>query len=247
MIKRGPGGAQGEFTATVIMYELSTFEPKLCKHFVLGYCPSSNNLGGFMTIKSLLITTFSGAAGMVLGVAALASPWELNNEQSQLAFVSFKNTHIAELHSFETLQGNVQGDGTFEISIPLDQVQTHIDIRDERMRQYLFETDKYPMARITGSVPAQAMGELAVDQPSELAVKFDIQMHDHSVSQTAQVQAVKLSATRLLVATTQPVILNAKDYGFEPGIERLRELAGLESITLAVPVTVNLVFDLREQ
>lgn len=200
-----------------------------------------------MTVKSLLIKTFAGAAGMLWAAAALASPWELNNEQSQLTFVSLKNTHIAEMHSFATLQGNVQADGAFELSIPLDQVQTHIDIRDERMRQYLFETDKYPMARITGSVPAQAMGELTVDQPHDLAVKLEIQMHDHSVSHTAQVQAVKLSSTRLLVATTQPVILNAKDFGFQSGIERLRELAGLESITFAVPVTVNLVFDLREE
>lgn len=200
-----------------------------------------------MTVRPLYVKTLSSVAGIMLSLGALASPWELNNDLSQLSFVSLKNTHIAELHSFEILQGSVQNDGAFELSIPLDQVQTHIDIRDERMRQYLFETDKYPMAQISGKVPAETMAELKVDQPLALAVQLEIQMHDHSVTKTAQVQAVKLSATRLLVTTIQPLILNAKDFGFEPGIERLRELAGLESITLAVPVTVNLVFDLREE
>lgn len=201
-----------------------------------------------MTVKSLLIKTLTGAVGAALiSTAALAETWELNNEQSKLTFVSFKNTHIAELHTFATLQGNVNSDGTFALSIPLDQVQTHIDIRDERMRQYLFETDKFPMAIINGSVPAESLAELQVNQPQALAVKLQIQMHGQSVSRTAQVQAVKLSSSRLVVATTQPVILDAKDFGFQAGIERLRELAGLESITLAVPVTVNLVFDLREE
>jgi hypothetical protein len=38
------------------------------------------------------------------------------------------------------------------------------------------------------------------------------------------------------------VILNAADFGLAGGVEALREIAGLNSISIAVPVTLNLQF-----
>ena len=40
------------------------------------------------------------------------------------------------------------------MTIPLDSIETGIPIRNERMAEYLFQTDKYPEATIEASVPA---------------------------------------------------------------------------------------------
>lgn len=43
-----------------------------------------------------------------------------------------------------------------------------------------------------------------------------------------------------MVTSAQPVIINATDYGLTDGINKLRDLAGLPSISYAVPVTFTL-------
>ena len=47
---------------------------------------------------------------------------------------------------------------------------------------------------------------------------------------------------RLQVLTPAPVLIRAEDFGLAGGVEALRKVAGLESISTAVPVTVHLVF-----
>jgi hypothetical protein len=51
-----------------------------------------------------------------------------------------------------------------------------------------------------------------------------------------------LTADRLLVSSVRPVIVNAGPLGLDEGVERLREAAGLPSISPAVPVTFQLTF-----
>ena len=40
----------------------------------------------------------------------------------------------------------------------------------------------------------------------------------------------------------QPIVINAADFELTAGIERLREVAGLQNIATQVPVTASLVF-----
>ena len=46
----------------------------------------------------------------------------------------------------------------------------------------------------------------------------------------------------LTVATSEPIIVNAADFELGAGIAKLQELAGLDSISTAVPVSARLVF-----
>ena len=58
-----------------------------------------------------------------------------------------------------------------------------------------------------------------------------------------EVSAVRLADNRLMVSTTQPLLLNASALGLADGVERLRAIANLPSISLAVPVTFQLLFE----
>jgi hypothetical protein len=49
-----------------------------------------------------------------------------------------------------------------------------------------------------------------------------------------------VSDSELLVVSAQPVILNVTDYQLGKGVEQLKELAGLPSISYAVPVSFYL-------
>jgi hypothetical protein len=50
------------------------------------------------------------------------------------------------------------------------------------------------------------------------------------------------SSGTLRVLSSRPVILDAKQFGLVDGVTALREIAGLKSISTAVPVSIYLVF-----
>ena len=60
---------------------------------------------------------------------------------------------------------------------------------------------------------------------------------------TADVSVGRMGETTLLIASRKPVILNAASVNMVDGIEALREIAGLPSISKAVPVSFVLTFE----
>jgi hypothetical protein len=55
-------------------------------------------------------------------------------------------------------------------------------------------------------------------------------------------QAAKLDNATVMVASTQPLVIDAAKFGLSDGVEKLREIAGLDSISNAVPVTFVMTF-----
>jgi hypothetical protein len=82
------------------------------------------------------------------------------------------------------------------------------------------------------------LGELA-----ELAVDGQISMNDLQAKALVNVVVVRQLDGSLIVATKQPFIINASDFGYIEGINKLKELAALPSISTAVPVTFSVVFN----
>jgi len=52
-----------------------------------------------------------------------------------------------------------------------------------------------------------------------------------------------LGANKVRVDNKAPLLIDAEDFGFESGLAKLQELAGLESITPVVSATVALTFE----
>ncbi|MGB5604289.1 MAG: YceI family protein, partial [Gammaproteobacteria bacterium] len=67
--------------------------------------------------------------------------------------------------------------------------------------------------------------------------------HGQSGPVTAELAVARLGPNKLLVASRKPVVLQVADYELSEGVEKLREVAGLDSISKAVPVSFVLTFD----
>ncbi len=182
-------------------------------------------------------------------LAALVTPalcsaeWILDNDASTLSFTSTKAGTIAEVHTFGELAGTIGDDGAASLLIDLDSVDTAIDIRDERMRELLFDTSEYAVATVALTLAPGQVISLAPGQRQSAAVEGELHLHGVTRPVTAQVSVARLADDRLLVATETPLIVNAADVGLAEGVERLRAIAGLSSISPAVPVTFVLVFE----
>jgi polyisoprenoid-binding protein YceI len=182
---------------------------------------------------------------MLTGSSATAlADWTLDNAHSRLSFVSTKAGTVAEVHRFEEMKGWLGDDGRFRLVIDMASVETAIAIRNERMRELLFETERYPEAVLSAQIDLAPLRELAVGEQTELVAEAELSVKERTTGVTVQASIARLADGVLLVTSTQPIVVDANTLGLADGVEKLRSLAGLPAISPAVPVNFQLT--LRE-
>ena len=177
---------------------------------------------------------FLGMMGSALADHHSGQAWTLSDE-SRISLTSTKNGLVSETHSLGVIKGRVSGEGTVELRFDLRAIETNIPIRNERMRSWLFSDE--PVARLSGNVqPALSAKETAftIDQTLTLEANGNTVLLDVPLTVVREGDAVAKVAAQLVIDVT--------DFGYVPGIEKLREIAGLKSISTEVPVDVRLVF-----
>lgn len=184
------------------------------------------------------------AAGLLAILSALTtsvahSEWQLDNSASQLNFISTKASHIAETHAFEGLSGTIDSAGKASVTIDLTSVNTGIGIRDERMQSMLFNVAEFPQALITAVIDLDGV---STTEPTTLPIDATLSLAGASTTVAGQVLVSPSSVNAVTVTTTAPIVVRASELNLQPGIEALREIAGLPSIGYSVPVTFSLTF-----
>jgi polyisoprenoid-binding protein YceI len=191
--------------------------------------------------KEMLKTCFLLLATLLLSSNAFAQ-WELMNDESTVSYVSIKKSIVGEVNGFGTLDGSIASNGAMSVVIDLGSVETNIPIRDERMKTMLFEVASFPTATISATLDPDALKQMKVGETYRESVNFNLSLHGISKQLTTDVRVVKLSNNRILAVSEKPVIVSADEYNLSKGVEKLREVASLPSISTAVPVTFSLVF-----
>ncbi|WNC71913.1 YceI family protein [Thalassotalea psychrophila] len=194
-------------------------------------------------MKTLI--SFISFLSLFLSLPTLAT-WQLDNEQSIVSFVSVKKADVAESHHFDLLEGMIQTNGTAKVKIALASVNSGIEIRNTRLKEMLFKTDVFPSAIITANISNKFIDELALSASSEIMLQGRLELNDKKKSVQIPTWVTKVSETKLMVTSIKPVIINAKDFGLEEGVQQLKEIASLPSISNAVPVSFVLTF-IREK
>ena len=211
------------------------------------------SIGIASSVFALLLTAACGEAGPAPASTAAASQtaqslptdavWALDAGASRLGFASVKAGEVIEAHHFTGLSGEVTPAGIAEVTIPLDRVETKIDIRNERMRAMLFETETYPVATIRVGVAAQDFEDLAVGARTQAEIEGTLSLHGVEAPVTASVFITRIGDKRIEVASVEPVLIYVEDFNLAAGLEALREIAGLPAITAASPVSFSFVFE----
>ncbi len=189
----------------------------------------------------------SNSAGASTGKshrAAAAAHWRVDAARSTLGFATVKNAAVGEGHQFTRVSGDISATGLASLSIDLASVDTGIEIRDQRIRELLFEVARFPQARVETQVDLADVLKLAPGQSMLMPLELRLHVREGDTTLGATVRVERLSATRVLVTTVRPVIVNADALGLTEGVERLRHIAGLQSISPAVPVSMVLAFRL---
>ncbi len=181
---------------------------------------------------------------LMLGLCSHAAQaaWQLDNEQSRLSYISIKKGDVAEINYFSQLSGTVDDSGHARLSIDLNSVRTNIDIRDERMRDIFFETRHFPKAEFSTQLDVEKLKNLAVGSMITMTLEGEFSLHGVKQKMPTELAVSKLSETTLQVSSYAPMVLDAGHFKLAQAVEKLREIAGLPSISMAVPVSFVLTF-----
>lgn len=177
---------------------------------------------------------------IMLAAPALAN-WRLDNADSRLHFISTKNQNFSEIHRFTQLKGKLDQKGYLTVTVLLSSVDTGIGIRDTRMKEMLFNTAQIPFAKLKTQLD-ETVFDLENGESADFVFDAVILMNGAEKAHTFDVRVTQLPGGKLRANTLKPLLLSASDYNLTEGVNKLREIAGLQSIGLTVPVTFDVTF-----
>lgn len=180
-------------------------------------------------------------SGVVFSQQTLAS-WHLDPLHSELHFITVKNTAITEVHSFRTISGMVNDQGMAVVDIDLASVNTHIEIRDERVKDMLFNVVNYPEASLSAQVDLKALNAMKVGEIKTIPLTIDLSLHDHQQQIDTKVSVSALSDGAFQVNTLKPIVIDTNAFELGDGVKALQDVAKLDSIATSIPVTAQFVF-----
>lgn len=192
--------------------------------------------------QKLITTTIVSAFLASLSLSALGD-WELVPGESDIAFATIKNSAVVESHTFERFSGEVTLSGAANIRVDLASLETRIPIRNERMGTLLFNIDQFPSLDINSKLDVKSLANMEEGASTHLEVPAKINLHGTEANILLPLVVTRLSSKRFQVVTTKPVIAYASQFGLTKGVEALRLIAQLATITPAVPVTFSLIFE----
>ena len=184
--------------------------------------------------------------GLILTCSSALAEWKLVPGKSHLSFVSIKKEHVAEAHTFKSLQGSVDDAGVGKVTVDLASVDTSIESRDKLLRDTLFEVKEFPTAVYTVGMDETTVASISALPPGEqltMVLEGELSLHGAKHPLSADVIVTKSGVDRLQVASARPVFVEAEKFDLVQGINKLAEIAGLSSISYAVPVSFVLTFN----
>ena len=136
--------------------------------------------------------------------AAVIGPLILYNLVS--SYVTIKSGPLGEINTFNEISGGVQTGGKAEFVIALDSVHTNSEIRDPRMKEHVFETAKYPEAKVTANLNMTQFEVLAIGNSKTVSLDMKLDMHGFVDEREFDVLVTRLGVNEVRVDTTAPLI-----------------------------------------
>lgn len=168
--------------------------------------------------------------------------WKLDKDLSSLSYVSIKNNEIGEINHFTNIEANIQKNGILTMEVDLNSVATRYELRDERMRNLFFETNKFAKASIKGRMPVKRVTMMSPGKVKRFKVRVLLDLHGHQQEIDTELVVVKMAKNDFVATTERPILLNVQAFDMSEGLKKLTEIAKLDSISWVVPVTFSLVF-----
>ena len=173
-------------------------------------------------------------------LAPSAYSWQLDPNESTVNFVSIKKGNIAETHSFSDISGSITASEGVLVIKP-DSIDSKVPIRDERMREFLFETNLYPTIVVSIALD-EGLDKLIENKTVAVTLPATLEMHGQQAEVSVHARVTQVNDSTLLVTSTSSVLVKATTFKMVEGIQKLSSLVNGLDIAEMVPVNFSLVF-----
>lgn len=171
-----------------------------------------------------------------------AVAWSLDRPGSNFEFISVKNAHVAEIHHFDDIDATVDSNGLATLAIDLNSIESHVDIRNQRMRDFLFDTNFLPTLYYQTQLDLEPISALPVGASVVQPLEGLLSLHGVTATVSSEVMVTKIHADQISVSVYKPILISAEDFDMAAGVEVLRSIVGLNDIGNTVPVYFHLAF-----
>lgn len=166
--------------------------------------------------------------------------WQVDSSYSRVSFVTVKRGNMADVQFFSTVTGVIDQHGSARLALPYESLDNTLALQTERMRETLFKADQYPEAVITSQIDLPTWEQMPVGSIRQEKLDFELEINGQKQRLKADVSVTRIGETLVQVSTLQPVLIKAIDFSLLEGLDKLKEIASVPSITPEVPVSVLL-------
>jgi len=195
----------------------------------------------FKGVAAILFAAFLVACSAETPVTSTS--WQLDGAASDITVISVKNGNVVETSRFETLSGSVSASGEARLNIDAASFESYVDIRNERLRDIFFEVSEFPHIQLTANLDPSLFADLAVGDNLETELQLAVSLHGEARTVYAPVRVIRNGVDSVLVVSSEPALIDAREFGLGAAVEALAGIAGLDGITPVFPVSVYLVFE----
>ena len=196
----------------------------------------------FVAFQTALTALFLALA---LPAAAQDNPfaggWTLQPEGSALGFQSVKNDTKVEMNNFATYTGTISDKGEATVHVALDSIDTHIDLRNVRMRFLFFETFKFPEVVVTAHIDPTPLTDLPTKRRIMLNIPFTLALHGVTKDMSADVAVTLISNDMIAVSSVGVIPVAAADFGLLDNVTKLNDAANVKVVPVG-SITFDWIF-----
>lgn len=193
--------------------------------------------------RLLLVAIFGSLVTLSACSDTPGTDWTLDGEASSLSFVSVKNENVLEASHFGTLTGSVSENGNAHVAAQTETVETFVDIRNERLVERFFQSDQHPQLSVDAQIDLDAFDDLETGESMRTELQLTVTLVSTPRTLYADVIVTRAGRDTVIVATAEPVMVDARDFGLGPAVELLEAVAGLDSVSPVAAVSAYLVYE----
>ncbi len=193
-------------------------------------------------LRNLIALTLFFTTTIPSVAAGSFSEWKIDTENSKLFYISTKREHVAERHALMGISGKITDEGALEVKLDMNSIDSGITVRDNRIKENVFDVERFPEAGFSSELDMSEFQELAVGESTVGYVDGELTLVGIQGFLDFDVLVTRIAENRVSVTSFGPIVLNSGDFELMSGIDKLRDLADLPSISYAVPVTFHLSF-----
>lgn len=179
---------------------------------------------------------------LLLTIASMANAnmqFKLDSELSSVAFTTTKLQYVIEPARFDSLSGRIDEQGILNVAIGLASVKTGVDIRNQRLSKLFFNTEDFPQAQVTASVPENVLASENLVSQQQIPAK--VTLFGNTQELRFSVNVVKTPEI-IAISTVTPVMVRGSAFGIPTdNLTRLAKTVGGIPISDTVPVTFSLI------